>query len=50
MVWLQKTKYADKAKLCSMDTESIMTCEKREYMYLEIAKDAEARSDTSNYQ
>ena len=43
-----KAKYGGKAKLCYMDTGSFIVCIKTEDVYIDIAKDAEARFDTLN--
>ena len=43
-----KPKYGKKAKLCYMDTDSFIVYKKSEDIYVDIAKDAETRSDTSN--
>ena len=48
MVYHVKLKYKEKAKLCYMDTDSFIVSIKTEGIYAVIAKDAEARFDTSN--
>ena len=45
-----KPKYGEKLKLCYMDTDSFIVYIKTEDIYLDIAKDVEIRSDTSNYE
>ena len=44
-----KPKYADKARLCHMDTDSFVIYIKTEDFYKDIASDVERWSDTSNY-
>ena len=44
-----KPKYQDKAKLCYMDTDSIVILIKTEDFYKDIANDVEEWFDTSNY-
>ena len=44
-----KPKYGEKAKLCSMDTDSFTTDIKADDIYKDIAKDVETRFDTSHY-
>ena len=44
-----KPKYKGKAKLCYMDTDSLIVYIKTENIYTDIAKDVEARFDTSTY-
>ena len=44
-----KPKYQDKAKLCYMDTESIIINTKTEDFYKDIANDVKKRFDTSSY-
>ena len=44
-----KPKYGKKAKLCYMDTDSFIVYVKTDGIYKDIAKDVEARFDTSNY-
>ena len=46
----EKPKYAEKAKLCYMNTDSFIVYIKTNNMYKDIAEDVETRSDTSNYQ
>ena len=46
-----KPKYGEeKAKLCYMNTDSFIVYIKAEYIYSDIAKDVETRSDTLNYE
>ena len=45
----EKPKYGEKAKLCYMDTDSFTVYIKAYDVYRNIAKDVEARFDTSNY-
>ena len=45
-----KPKYDEKAKLCYMDTDSFIVYIKTDDLHNDIAEDAEARSDTSNYE
>ena len=45
-----KPKYEEKAKLCYMDTDSFIVYIKTDDLHNDIAEDAEARSDTSNYE
>ena len=44
-----KPKYGDKARLCSMDTDSFVLYIKTEHFYKNIACDVERWFDTSNY-
>ena len=44
-----KTKDKENAKLCYMDTDSFVMYIKTEETYGDIAKDVDARFDTSNY-
>ena len=44
-----KPKYADNAKLCYVDTDSLIMHIKTEDFYKDIADDVEKRCDTSNY-
>ena len=44
-----KPKHGEKVKLYHTDTDSFMVYIKTEYIYSDIAKDAEIRCDTSNY-
>ena len=44
-----KPKYQNDAKLCYMDTNSLIINIKTEDFYKDIAKDVEKRFDTSNY-
>ena len=45
-----KPKYGEKAKLCYIDTDSFIVYIKSDDIYKDIARDAETRSDTSNYE
>ena len=45
-----KPKYGGKPKLCYTDADSFLVYIKREAIYLDIAKDVEARCDISNYE
>ena len=45
-----KPKYCEKAKLCYMDKDSFIVYIKTNDIYNNIAKDDEARFDTSNYE
>ena len=49
-VWLVKPKYGEKAKLCYMDTGSLIICIKTDDIYKDIAEDVETRFDTSSYE
>ena len=42
--------YGENTKLCFMDTNSFIVYIKTEYIYVNIAKDIEARFDSSNYE
>ena len=44
-----KPKYGEKAKLCSMDTDSFTVHIKADDIYKDIAEDVETRFDTSHY-
>ena len=44
-----KLKYSENAKLCYMDTEGFIAHVKIDNIYKDIAKDIEARFDTSNF-
>ena len=44
-----KRKYADKLKLCYMDTDSLIYCIETNDFYKDIADDVESRFDTSGY-
>ena len=44
-----KPKYDDKARLCYMDTDSVVIYIKTEYFYKDIANDVGRWFDTSNY-
>ena len=44
-----KPKYGEKAKLCYMNTDSLIVYIKTGDIYADIAKDAETRFDTSSY-
>ena len=48
--WCAKPKYGENIKLCYIDTDSFIGHIKTEDCYIDIAKDAEARFDTSNYE
>ena len=48
-IW-RKSKIWKKAKLCYMDTDSFIVYIKTKHIYVDIAKDAETRFDTSNYE
>ena len=45
-----KPKYEENAKLCYLDTNIFIVYIKEEDVYSDIAKDVEARFDTSNYE
>ena len=45
-----KPKYQNNAKLCYMDTDSVIINIKTEDFYQDIANDVEKRSDKSNYE
>ena len=45
-----KPKYQDNAKLCYMDTESLIIHIRTEDVYGDIVDDVEIRFDTSNYE
>ena len=45
-----KPKYKDNAKLCYMDTDSLIAHVKLEDIYEDLYKDVETRFDTSNYE
>ena len=45
-----KPKYSEKAKLCYMDTDSLIVYIKTDDIYKYIAEDIETRFDTSNYE
>ena len=45
-----KPKHDEKANLCYMDTDSFVLYIKKDDIYKDIAKNVEARSDTSNYE
>ena len=45
-----KSKYDEKAKLCYMDTDSLIVSVKTEDIYENIAKNVEKRFDTSDYE
>ena len=42
-----KSKYGEKAKLCYMDANTFTVCIKAEDIYVDIAKDVQARFDIS---
>ena len=44
-----KPKYGEKAKLCYMDTDSLIVYIKTDDLYKNIAEDLDKRFDTSNY-
>ena len=44
-----KAKYGEKAKLCSMDTDSFTAHIKADDIHKDIAEDVETRFDTSHY-
>ena len=44
-----KPKYGGEARLCYIDTDSFIVYIKAEHIYVDIAKDVEARFDTSNW-
>ena len=44
-----KLKYQDRAKLCYMDTESVIINIETEYFYEDIANNVEKQFETSNY-
>ena len=44
-----KVKYGEKAKLCYMDTDSLIVHLKINCIYKDITEDVETRFDTSNY-
>ena len=49
MVWLYvKLKYGEKAKLCYMDTDSLIVYIKTDDIYKDIAEDVETRFETSS--
>ena len=43
-------KYGDKAKLCYMDTDSLIVYINTNYNYKDIAEDVETKLDTSDYE
>ena len=45
-----KPKYSEKAKLCYMDTDTLIVYIKTYNIYKDIAKDVETRLDTSSYE
>ena len=45
-----KQKYGEKAKLCCMDTNSLIVYIKIEDIYVHISKDVETRFDPSSYE
>ena len=45
-----KPKYGDKPKLCCTDTGSLIVDIKSEDIHADLARDAEKRFDTSNYE
>ena len=46
ITWNQKN--GEKAKLCYMDTDSLIVYKKNKIHYIDIMKDVETRFDTSN--
>ena len=45
-----KPKYAENAKLCYVDTDSLVVHVKTDDIYKDIAEDVETRFDTSNFE
>ena len=45
-----KPKYGENGRFCYMDTDSFIVHVKADDIYKDIAKDVEARSDTSNFE
>ena len=45
-----KPKYGEKAKLCHMDTDSLIVYKKADDIYKEIIEDVDTIVDTSNYE
>ena len=45
-----KPRYGEKAKLCYMDTDSIIVYTKTDDIYKNIAENVETRFDTSNHE
>ena len=45
-----KPKYDEKAKLCYMDTDSLILYRKTTDIYIDITVDVETRFDVSNYE
>ena len=43
-------KYGEKAKLCYMDTDSVIVYIKTDHIYKAIAEDVETSFDTANYE
>ena len=53
LVWLcdyVKPKYTEKAKLCYMDTDSLIVYVKTDDIYKDIAEDVQTRFDTPNFE
>ena len=52
IIWYDyiKTKYGENAKLCYMDTDSLIVHVETDIIYKDIAEDIEKRSDTSNFE
>ena len=49
-IYLISSKNVEKAKLCYINTDSIIVFIKTEHIYSEIAKDVERSFDISNYE
>ena len=45
-----KPKYGENAKLCYMDTDSVIVHAKTADIYKDIAEDVETKFDTSNFE
>ena len=52
IIWYDyiKTKYGENAKLCYMDTNSLVFHVETDTIYKDIAEDIEKRLDTSNFE
>ena len=52
IIWYDyiKTKYGENAKLCYMDTNSLIFHVETDTIYKDIAEDIEKRLDTSNFE
>ena len=52
IIWYDyiKTKYGENAKLCYMDTDSLIVHVETDIIYKDIAEDIEKRFDTSNFE